>query len=82
MHGKRVSLLVLENIIRLVRATCENYTGADGTFRDQSQLTSGLSPFLFVVILDTVSEGFRKGIPWELLFADDLGVMTSCRRTG
>ena len=34
-----------------------------------------LSPFLFTVILDVISEEFRGGLPWELLFADDLALM-------
>ena len=33
---------------------------------------SGLSPFLFTTVLDTISEECRNGLPWELLFADDL----------
>ncbi|XP_063610228.1 uncharacterized protein LOC134784170 [Penaeus indicus] len=30
------------------------------------------SSFLFMVVLDVISEAFRGGLPWELLFADDL----------
>ena len=37
---------------------------------------SGLSPFLFIVALDVISEEFRCGLPCELLFADDLAVVT------
>ena len=37
---------------------------------------SGLSPFLFIVVLDVISEEFRCGLPCELLFADDLVVVT------
>ena len=37
---------------------------------------SGLSPFLFIVVLDVISEEFRRGLPRELLFADDLAVVT------
>ena len=37
---------------------------------------SGLSPFLFIVILDVISEEFRCGLPYKLLFADDLEVVT------
>ena len=33
---------------------------------------SGLSPFLFIVVLDE----FRCGLPSELLFADDLAVVS------
>jgi hypothetical protein len=36
---------------------------------------SALSPFLFVIIMDVLSEGTRKGLLWELLFADDLVIM-------
>ena len=36
----------------------------------------GLSPFLFIVVLDVISEEFRRGLPRELLFADDLAVVT------
>ena len=38
---------------------------------------SGLSPFLFIVVLDVISEEFRHGLPWELLFAYDLAVVTN-----
>ena len=37
---------------------------------------SRLSPFLFVVVMDEVSEICRKGLPWELLSADDLALAT------
>ena len=37
---------------------------------------SGLSPFLFIVVLDVISEEFRRGLPRELLVADDLAVVT------
>ena len=37
---------------------------------------SGLSPFLFIVVLDVISDEFRCGLPSELLFADDLAVVT------
>ena len=37
---------------------------------------SGLNPFLFIVVLDLVSEEFRCGLPSELLFADDVAVVT------
>ena len=37
---------------------------------------SGLSPFLFIVVLDVISEEFRCGLLCELLFADDLAVVT------
>ena len=36
---------------------------------------SGLSPFLFTIVLDTISEECRNGLPWELLFAVDLAII-------
>ena len=36
---------------------------------------SGLSPFLFIVILDVISEEFRCGLPYELLLSDYLAVV-------
>ena len=37
---------------------------------------SGRSPFFFIVVLDVISKEFRCGLPCELLFADDLAVVT------
>ena len=33
---------------------------------------SVLSPLLFIVVLEALSRGFRAGLPWELLYSDDL----------
>ena len=33
---------------------------------------SVLSPLLFIVVLEALSLHFREGLPWELLYADDL----------
>ena len=73
-------------LVRLVEAT---YHGASTVVRTMHGRTdefpikvgllqgSGLSPFLFVVVLDVISEEFRCGLPCELLFADDLTVVTN-----
>ena len=33
---------------------------------------SVLSPLLFIIILEALSQDFRVGLPWEMLYADDL----------
>ena len=33
---------------------------------------SALSPLLFTIVLEAFSRHFRKGLPWELFYADDL----------
>src|SRR5450755_1946739 len=33
---------------------------------------SVLSPLLFIIVMEALSCNFRQGIPWELLYADDL----------
>jgi len=33
---------------------------------------SVLSPLLFIIVMDELTEEIRKGVPWELMFADDL----------
>ena len=36
---------------------------------------SVLSPLLFIIILEALSIEFRTGVPWELLYADDLALI-------
>ena len=36
---------------------------------------SVLSPLLFILVLEALSQEFRTGVPWELLYADDLVVI-------
>ena len=36
---------------------------------------SVLSPLLFVLVLEALSREFRTGVPWELLYADDLVII-------
>ena len=38
----------------------------------QSGSASGLSPLLFIIVLEALSREFREGLPMELLYADDL----------
>ena len=36
---------------------------------------SVLSPILFAIVLEALSRGFSAGLPWELLYAEDLVIM-------
>ena len=36
---------------------------------------SGLSPLLFVIVMEAISREFRVALPWKLLYADDLAVI-------
>ena len=36
---------------------------------------SVLSPILFAIVLKALSRGFSAGLPWEMLYADDLVIM-------
>ena len=60
------------------------YDGATTTVRNAAGLTeefkvgvglhqgSALSPFLFAIIIDRLTEDIRKDAPWNMLFADEI----------
>ena len=60
------------------------YDGATTTVRSAAGLTeefkigvglhqgSALSPFLFAIIIDKLTEDIRKDAPWDMLFADNI----------
>ena len=40
---------------------------------------SVLGPLLFRIVLEALSRHFRKGLPWELFYADDLVLLAESR---
>ena len=73
-----------EWIIQVVKAMYENAKSTvniNGTIGDSFPVKVGvhqgsvLSPLLFIIVLEALSREFRTGLPWELLYADDLVLM-------
>jgi len=69
----RTVMTMYEGAKTLIR--CES--GDSESFEVKVGLHQGsiLSPLLFVVVMEIVTRGFRVGLPWELLYADDLVLM-------
>ncbi|KAK3523846.1 hypothetical protein QTP70_010460 [Hemibagrus guttatus] len=40
---------------------------------------SALSPFLFAMVMDQLSEEVRQESPWTMMFADDIVICSECR---
>ena len=37
-----------------------------------------LSPLLFIIVMEAVTHTVREGLPWEMLYADDLVLVEKC----
>ena len=37
-----------------------------------------LSPLLFIIVMEAVTHSVREGLPWEMLYADDLVLVGKC----
>ena len=79
---------VPESIVRVVQAM---YNNARSKVRIGSECSeefevgvgvhqgSVLSPLLFIIVLQALSMDHRIGVPWELLFSDDLVMVDTDR---
>ena len=56
--------------VKSKRGTSEHFEVGIGLHQD-----SALSPFLFIMLVDTISQDVRNELPWELLYADDLTII-------
>ncbi|XP_065315796.1 uncharacterized protein LOC135924631 [Gordionus sp. m RMFG-2023] len=73
----------------LVTAVMAMYVGAQTAVRtdhgdsDSFEVKVGLhqgsvlSPLLFILVMDVVAREMREGLPWEILYADDLVLMAN-----
>ncbi|XP_071728115.1 secreted RxLR effector protein 78-like [Rutidosis leptorrhynchoides] len=76
---------------RYIRAIMDMYDGAKSYVRTLVGNTeyfpkevglhqgSALSPFLFALILDELSRGIQENIPWCLIFADDIVLLSESK---
>jgi hypothetical protein len=74
----------------LVLAVMSVYESSETAVRTDSGLTewfkvlvglhqgSVLNPLLFIIVMDVITREVRGGLPWELLYADDLVLMAEC----
>ena len=63
-------LAMYEEAKTVVRTPCGDSAGF--TVNVGVHQGSILSPLLFVIVMEAITRGSRKGLPWELLYADDL----------
>ena len=60
-----------ETVIRCAVGTTESF---------KVKVGSALSPFLFAVIMDRVTDEARRESPWTMLFADDIVICEETRK--
>ena len=41
-------------------------------------LFKNMSPLLFIIVMEAVIHNMREGLPWEMLYADDLVLVGKC----
>jgi hypothetical protein len=65
---------VIKSMYENVRTTVKLQEGESAEFEVKVGVHQGsvLSPLLFIIVMDALSSEFREGLPWELLYADDL----------
>ena len=64
-----------ETVVRSTAGTSEPFPVKVGLHQG-----SVLSPFLFNIIMDVLTEGVRKESPWQMMFADDVVLCAEERR--
>jgi hypothetical protein len=76
----------------LVRAVMSTYEKARTVVRVGNECTeefdvkvgvhqgSVLSPLLFIIVMQAITKNISKGLPWEILYADDLVIVTDSEK--
>ena len=77
-----------EWIIRVIKSMYEGVTTSvkmNGKESENFEVKVGvhqgsvLSPILFNIVMQVIADNFKKGLPWELLYADDLVLLAESR---
>ena len=63
-----------ETVVRYAVGTTQSFKVKIGLYQG-----AALSPFLFAVIMDRLTDELRREPPWTMLFADDIVI---CEETG
>ncbi|MED6176445.1 hypothetical protein PIB30_117090 [Stylosanthes scabra] len=78
-------------MIAYIRAIKDMYDGATTSVKTQGGVTeefpigiglhqgSSLSPYLFTLVLEVLTEHIQESVPWCMLFADDIVLMRESR---
>ena len=64
-----------ETVVRCAEGTTESFKVKVGLHQE-----SALSPFLFAVIMDRLTDKVRREPPWTMLFADDIVICEATRK--
>ena len=56
-----------ETVVKCAAGTCEPFAVEVGLHQG-----SALSPFLFAIIMDALTDNIRTEAPWQMMFADDV----------
>ena len=65
---------IIKDMYDEATTTVKSAAGLTGEFKVGVELHQGsaLSPFLFAIIMDNLTENIGKDAPWDMLFADDI----------
>ena len=72
---------LLVNIIQSMYYNLSSKVRVENSYSDSFGVNVGvhqgsvLSPLLFIIVLEALSQEFRTGCPWEILYADDLVII-------
>ena len=72
----------LINTIMCMYDNCKGAVSVNGAIGEPFNVKVGvhqgsvLSPLLFIIVMEALSREFRTSLPWELLYADDLVLMS------